>query len=121
MKFLKCEHCGNTVGVVEEVGVPMVCCGAEMQEIIPGTIEGSLEKHIPVVKVDGNKVVVEVGSVLHPMIEEHNIAWVALETKQGNQRKPLKDSPTTCFMICDDDAVVSAYAYCNLHGLWKSK
>ncbi len=120
-KFLKCEHCGKIVAVVKETGVDVMCCGEKMQEIIAGTVEASREKHIPVYEVKGNKVMVNVGSVAHPMTEEHFIEWVSLQTKQGNQRKQLfpGQEPKVCFMMCDDDEVVAVYAYCNLHGLWK--
>lgn len=122
-KFLICKHCGNIVAAVKESGVPIVCCGEKMSEIIPGEIEASLEKHIPEFKVEGNKVYVTVGSVEHPMAPEHYIEWVSIQTKQGNQRKQLKpgQEPKVCFSICDCDEVEAVYAYCNLHGLWVAK
>ncbi len=121
MRFFKCNHCGNIIAFVEDKGVPVVCCGEKMQEIIPGTVDASAEKHIPVVKVNGTTVEVEVGSVLHPMTPEHYIAWVAIETKEGNQRKELKKGePKAVFEMVKGDEVVAAYAYCNLHGLWKA-
>lgn len=121
-KFLRCPHCGNIVAVVKESGVSVVCCGEKMQEIVAGTVEASHEKHIPVYEVKQNEVIVKVGSIAHPMTEEHFIEWVSLQTKQGNQRKQLHpgQEPTVRFMICDDDEVVAVYAYCNLHGLWKN-
>ena len=122
-KFLICEHCGNIVAAVKESGVPVMCCGQKMKEIIPGTIEASREKHIPEFVVEGNKVLVTVGSVEHPMIPEHYIEWVSIQTKQGNQRKQLKpgDEPKVCFSLCEGDSVEAVYAYCNLHGLWVAK
>ncbi|MGO5052382.1 desulfoferrodoxin family protein [Lachnospiraceae bacterium LCP25S3_G4] len=121
MKFYKCSICGNMIAYTENKGIPVTCCGEEMKELIPNTVDASNEKHVPIVKTDGNKVHVTIGAAPHPMTEEHHIAWVALETKEGNQRKelPLAD-PEVSFMLCDEDQVVSAYAYCNLHGLWKS-
>ena len=121
-KFFICEKCGNIMAAVKESGVRVVCCGQKMTEIIPDTVEASREKHIPVYKVEGGKVNVNVGSVNHPMAEEHYIEWVSLQTKFGNQRKALKpgDAPNVCFSICEGDEVVSVYAYCNLHGLWKA-
>lgn len=89
MKFYICKHCGNIIAYVRSSGVPVVCCGEPMQEIIPGTTDGALEKHVPVIEVEGNKVTVRVGAVEHPMLPEHYIEWIALETAQGNQRKPL--------------------------------
>ena len=121
-KFYICKHCGNIYAAVKQTKVPVMCCGAKMEEIIPGTIEASLEKHIPVYTVDGNIVKVTVGSVIHPMLEEHFIEWISIQTKQGNQRKSLKpgDNPTACFALCEGDEVEAVYAYCNLHGLWKA-
>ena len=120
-KFYICEHCGNIMAAVKGSGVPVKCCGQNMTEIIPGTVEASAEKHIPVWKVEGSKVVVNVGSIDHPMQPEHYIEWVSIQTKQGNQRKQLKpgDAPTVCFSLCEGDEVVAVYAYCNLHSLWK--
>ncbi len=122
MKFFVCEKCGNLVEMVKESGVPMMCCGQKMTELIPGTSDGAAEKHVPVCKVEGNTVIVEVGSVEHPMLEEHFIEWIAIETKKGAQRKTLKagEKPCAAFTLTDDDEVVAAYAYCNLHGLWKA-
>lgn len=121
-KFFECEHCGNIIAMVKESGVPVVCCGTKMKEIIPGTVEASKEKHIPVYTVENNKVHVTVGSVEHPMQDVHYIEWISLETKFGNQRKALNpgDKPSVCFSICEGDEVVAVYAYCNLHGLWKA-
>ena len=119
-KFLKCSHCGNIVAVVHETKVPIMCCGQKMEQIIPGTVEASREKHIPVFEVKDNKVIVNVGSIDHPMIEEHFIEWVSIQTKFGNQRKQLKpgQEPKVCFALCEGDEVEAVYAYCNLHGLW---
>ena len=120
-KFLICEHCGNIVAVVKESGVSIVCCGEKMKELVPGTVEASREKHIPEYKVEGNKVVVNVGSIDHPMVPEHFIEWVSIQTKQGNQRKQLVpgQKPEVCFTLCEGDEVEAVYAYCNLHSLWK--
>ena len=119
--FYQCKHCGKIIAVVKETGVGVYCCGDEMEELVPGVVEASLEKHIPVYEVVGNKVLVNVGSIAHPMAPEHYIEWVSLQTKAGNQRKQLKpgDDPKVCFTICEDDEVEAVYAYCNLHGLWK--
>ena len=121
-KFYVCSHCGNIIAKVKDVGVPVMCCGQKMTEIIPGTTEASQEKHIPVYQVAGNLVTVRVGAVDHPMAAEHFIEWVSLQTKQGNQRKVLQpgQEPTVTFALCDGDEVEAVYAYCNLHGLWKA-
>ncbi len=122
MKFYICRHCGNIIAKVKDSGVPVVCCGEKMTELIPGAIDAAVEKHVPVIEVEGNKVVVKIGSAPHPMVEAHYIEWVALQTTSGNQRKALKpgEKPEACFSVCEGDKVVAAYAYCNLHGLWKA-
>lgn len=121
-KFLICEHCGNMIAMVKDTGVPVMCCGQKMTEIIPGTTDAAVEKHVPVYTVDGTTVTVSVGSTAHPMLPEHYIEWVSLQTQQGNQRKLLKpgDEPKVCFAMCEGDKVEAVYAYCNLHGLWKA-
>ena len=122
MKFYVCEHCGNIIEFVKESGVPVVCCGEKMKEIVPGSVDAAVEKHVPAVTVEGNKVKVVVGDVEHPMVEEHYIGWVAIETKEGVQRKTLKagDRPAVEFALTEGDQLVAAYAWCNLHGLWKA-
>lgn len=123
MKFYECSHCHNIIAYVKSSGVPVVCCGEPMKELIPNTTDAAGEKHVPVIQVDGNKVTVTVGSVEHPMLDAHYIMWIALETKQGNQRKELHpgEKPRAEFMISDGDEVVAAYEYCNLHGLWMAE
>lgn len=121
IRFFKCNHCGNIIGVIHNAGVPMMCCGEKMQELIPGTVDAAVEKHVPVVKADGNIVTVKVGEVEHPMAEEHFIQWVYLQTDRGGQRKCLKpgDKPEVRFALCDE-VPVAVFEYCNLHGLWKA-
>ena len=122
MKFYRCEHCGNIIAMVKNKGVPVMCCGQKMTEIIPGTTEDATEKHIPVFEVKDNLLNVTVGEVEHPMLEEHFIEWIAVQTTSGNQRKNLKpgDAPKATFALCEGDEVVAVYAYCNLHSLWKA-
>ena len=123
MKFYICNHCGNIIAYVKSSGVPVVCCGEKMQELVPNTTDAAVEKHVPVIQIDGAKVTVTVGSAEHPMIPEHYIQWIALATRQGNQRKELEagQKPQAEFMLCEGDAVEAVYAYCNLHGLWKAE
>ena len=120
-KFYICEHCGNIVGMIHDSGVNPVCCGQKMTKLEAGVTEASHEKHIPVVSVQNDTVKVSVGSVAHPMSEEHSILWVYLETDKGGQRKILNpgDSPEVTFALCGEKPI-SVYAYCNLHGLWKT-
>ena len=122
-KYYICSVCGNIVEVVSASGVNVKCCGKNMEEIIPGTVEASREKHIPVVKVEGDRVIVDVGSVAHPMSEEHSILWVCLETCCGVYRKHLAvgKAPVATFTISEYEKPVAVYAYCNLHGLWKAE
>ena len=121
-KFYICEHCGNIVAKVQDAGVPLFCCGEKMKELVPGTVEASAEKHIPVVSVEGNLVKVDVGSVAHPMLEEHFIQWVYLQTNVGGQRKNLVPgaAPSVTFALSEGEVPVAAFEYCNLHGLWKA-
>ena len=122
MKFFKCNHCGNIVSYVQDNGPKVICCGEEMVELVPKTADSAVEKHVPVVEVEGNLVKVIVGSTLHPMAEEHSIQWIALETEQGEQLKYLKpgQEPVVTFQLVPGDKVVAAYEYCNLHGLGKA-
>lgn len=122
-KFFVCKHCGNIVAMVADSGVPVICCGEKMTQIIPGTSDAAVEKHVPVFTVEGNLVKVSVGSVEHPMLPEHFIQWISLQTKQGNQRKVLNpgDKPEAVFALCEGDEVEAVYAYCNLHSLWKAE
>ncbi|MCD8239018.1 MAG: desulfoferrodoxin [Clostridiales bacterium] len=119
--FYICKNCGNIIAKVKDGGVPVMCCGQKMEEIIPGTSDGAAEKHVPVYEVKGNTVTVTVGSTEHPMLPEHYIEWISLQTKEGNQRKELKpgDAPKACFAFCEGDSVEAVYAYRNLHSLWK--
>jgi len=123
MKFFKCETCGNIVEFVNNSGVPVMCCGKKMTELIPGTSDGAAEKHVPVIVREGNKVTVMIGEVEHPMVEEHYIQWIVLETKKGAQKAYLNpgETPKAEFLLTDGDEVIAAYEYCNLHGLWKAE
>lgn len=119
-RFYKCDICGNVIGMIFDAGVPIVCCGQIMEAFELHTEDGPYEKHKPVITVEENNVTVTIGSVLHPMVPEHYIDWVYLETEKGGQRKhlPRDGEPKLEFMITNDDKVKGAYAYCNLHGLW---
>ena len=121
-KFYICRHCGNLVEMVHDAKVPMFCCGEKLEELVPNTVEASGEKHIPVVEVKGSQVHVNVGSVDHPMVSEHFIEWVYVETENGGYRKELhpESAPHVVFEL-GEDKPVAVYAYCNLHGLWMTK
>ena len=122
-RFFICKHCGNLIAMVKDTGVPVVCCGEKMHELIPGTTDASVEKHVPVYTVEGSTVHVKVGEVEHPMLPEHYIEWISIQTKQGNQRKELHpgEKPEACFARCKGDVVEAAYPYCTLHSRWKEQ
>ena len=121
-KFYICKHCGNMIAFVKESGVPVICCGEKMTEVVPGTTDAAVEKHVPVVTVENNIAVVSVGSVAHPMLPEHYIEWISIQTNYGNQRKVLTpgSEPKACFALLPGEEIEAAYAYCNLHSLWKA-
>lgn len=122
LKFFRCNHCGNIIVKIKDSTVSVVCCGDKMQELLPGTVDAAVEKHLPVYKVEGNNVSVTVGSVLHPMLPEHFINWICLQTNKGFQVKYLNpgEEPKINFAITDGEKVEAVYEYCNLHGLWKA-
>ena len=120
-KFYICNHCKKIITEVNASPVPVICCGEKMSQLVPGTTDASVEKHVPVYTVEGNLVHVSVGSVEHPMLPEHYIQWIGLQTKQGFQIKYLEPNttPSATFSIVDGDEVEAVYEYCNLHSLWK--
>ena len=120
-RFYLCEHCGNIVGMIHDAGAALRCCGEKMKQLTPNT-DADAEKHTPVVRVDDNTVTVNVGSAAHPMTEEHSITWVYLQTDRGGQRKCLKPggAPVVRFALLEEKPV-AVYAYCNLHGMWKTE
>ena len=120
--FYICPHCGNIVEMVRDAGVKPFCCGQKMNELIPNTVDASGEKHIPAVKVGEGVVEVNVGSVDHPMVDVHWIEWVQLVTDKGSYRKWLNpgEAPNVKFLLSEEKPV-AVYAYCNLHGLWKTE
>jgi superoxide reductase len=120
-KFYKCEHCGNFATMLYESGVKMVCCGQPMGEVVANSVDAAQEKHVPALTRAGEKLTVNVGSVLHPMTAEHHIAWIIAAQEERSQRVVLDPagSPTVEFAI--GSGPVTVYAYCNLHGLWKAE
>ena len=121
-RFRICRKCGNLVGMIHDSGVPLMCCGQPMDVLKANTSEGAGEKHLPVVSVEGDVLTVSVGSVDHPMTEEHLIQWIFVQTEHGGQRKALApgDAPHAAFCLKGDKAI-AVYAYCNLHGLWMTE
>lgn len=125
MKFYRCSICGKIIAMVDgNKRIPTICCNREMDELIPNTEDGAVEKHVPVVEVLENNVVhVKVGSADHPMIDTHYVQWIVLITDKGNQRKVLNpgDKPEAYFALLKGEKVIEALEYCNLHGLYSSK
>ncbi|MBP3691929.1 MAG: desulfoferrodoxin [Clostridia bacterium] len=121
-RFFVCEKCGNLVGMINDSGVPMMCCGQQMTHIKPNHTDGAKEKHKPVVTVEGNAVKAKIGDVLHPMSSDHSIMWAYLQTDRGGQRKCFEENstPEVTFLLNDENPV-AVYAYCNLHGLWRTE
>ena len=126
-KFYKCRHCGNVVEKVVNSGVPVVCCGEPMQELIPNTVDASAEKHVPFVSrviecdCEGQcecMLKIQIGSEPHPMTPEHHIAFIWVETETGGIRIDLTDKPEAIICACNGKPT-AIYEYCNLHGLWK--
>ena len=119
-KYYICEKCGNLIEKIDDSGVPVVCCGQKMTPVVAGSVEASREKHIPVATIEDGVVRVVVGSVEHPMAEEHSILWVELKTDRGIQRKNLEvGKPPVAIFALANEKPIEVYAYCNLHGLWK--
>lgn len=123
LHFYHCNICGKVIAVFSDTGVPTICCGQSMQELVPNVTDGVAEKHVPIFKKDGNSVMVQVGSVPHPMTDSHCITWIGLRTTYGFQMRELKpgDRPEACFTLASGDKAEAVYAYCNLHGLWRSE
>ncbi len=123
MNIFKCDRCGTMVGEIKSGKCHPSCCGQPMTPVEPGTTDGALEKHVPVCTVDGTKVTVAVGSIAHPMTEEHYIEWILIETTNCRQRKILRPdgAPNAEFLLADGEELTAVYAHCNLHGLWKSE
>ena len=124
MNFYRCNKCGKIIALVDgSKMIPTICCGAPMEELVPNTQDVAHEKHIPVVNVENNIVTVRVGEVDHPMVEEHYIEWIMIQTNFGNQRKVLKpnDKPVARFALLEGEEVIRALEYCNLHGLYSTK
>ena len=121
-KFFICDTCKNIVTSINMRDMPVTCCGNNMTELEPNTVDASNEKHVPEVSVSGSNIKVQVGSVLHPMTDEHHISFIYVETEQGGQYKSLNpgEEPAAEFSFVNDKPI-AVYEYCNLHGLWKTE
>lgn len=121
IKFYICKHCGNIITKIADSKVPVVCCGENMTELVPNTVDASFEKHIPVVEQDNNTYKINVGSVDHPMTEEHHISWIVVVTEKGFQTVYLEKTVLPKITLTTSEKIYEVYAYCNLHGLWKKE
>ncbi len=118
--FYKCEKCGNIVELINDAGVPLVCCGEEMAKLEAQSADQTTEKHVPIATREGGKINVVVGSTLHPMEDKHFIEWIAIVTDNGIERINLSPGQEPKAIFCDKEGSVDVYEYCNIHGLWKS-
>lgn len=123
MKFYKCNVCGNIIEVVEEHSAALVCCGQNMELLEPNTVDAAVEKHVPVAKYEGETLHVQVGSVAHPMLEEHYITFIVIKAGDFVARYDLHPNgkPEASFEISNYHGTIEVYEHCNLHGLWKSE
>lgn len=122
LRFFKCKHCGNVVVKLIDKGVPVICCGEVMEEILANTVEASTEKHLPIVHVENGIASVKVGEISHPMEENHYINFVVIETENGYSITTLRpNTKPEVKVYVGDEKVVGVYEYCNLHGLWKTE
>jgi superoxide reductase len=118
--FYRCEVCGNIVALLKSGGGTLTCCGQAMTLLKANSTDGAKEKHVPVAVKEGGKLEVTVGSVAHPMIPEHFIEWIAFASEGKLEFVYLKPGmePKAVFV---GTAGGTVYAYCNLHGLWKTE
>lgn len=118
-QIYKCEICGNIVEVVHRGGGTLTCCGKPMRLMADNTVDAAVEKHLPVIENIEGGVIVRVGEVEHPMLEEHYIEWIEAHTANKVYKKYLKpgEKPEAIFKV--DEDVLFAREYCNIHGLWK--
>ncbi len=123
LRIFKSNHCETIVEVINSCNEVPSCCGEPMRELKANTTDAAQEKHVPEVSIEGNLVKVKVGSVEHPMTEEHHIAFIYLETENGVARKDLNHTgkPEAVFALAEGEKPVAVYEYCNLHGLWKKE
>lgn len=123
LEFYQCEMCGNLMIKLEDSGITPVCCGKEMKVVTPKDEEMIAEKHMPVWRMNGCKIMVQVGEILHPMEDKHYISWIVIETNKGIHLWKLccEDDPELCIPLAHGEKVLKVYSYCNIHGLWAAK
>ena len=120
--FYRCNKCGNLVMVLDEGSCVPQCCGEPMQKLVAGATDAATEKHVPAVsETEDGKLLVTVGSVEHPMTPEHYIEWIAYADEKKTIVKHLKPGDKPQAKFCHKGEGATVYAYCNLHGLWKTE
>lgn len=119
VKFYRCPICGNVIELIDGDSKRITCCGKNMELLVANTVDAAVEKHVPVYKKDGEKFIVSVGEVIHPMEEKHYIMWIAMVYDNKVTRVNLlpNEAPEAVFNYVENAEI---YAYCNLHGLWKA-
>lgn len=119
LQFFKCEHCGNVAVKLFDEGPALFCCGQQMTELVPDSVDASQEKHVPVVEITDD-IKVKIGAEEHPMIDTHWITMIVLETNRGFQYVKLDpgDKPEAQFTLAPGENPLKVYDYCNIHGLW---
>jgi superoxide reductase len=119
LQFFKCEHCGNVAVKLFDEGPALFCCGQQMTELVPDSVDASQEKHVPVVEITDD-IKVKIGAEEHPMIDTHWITMIVLETNRGFQYVKLDpgDKPEAEFTLAPGENPIRVYDYCNIHGLW---
>lgn len=122
IEFYRCSVCGNLMIKLVDSGLTPQCCGRDMEILKAGETDGTWEKHIPVWRMDGCKLMVQVGEDLHPMSESHMIVCIVVKTNTGIHIRMFKatDEPEACFKLCKEEEVESIYEFCNVHSLWKA-
>ena len=123
-KFFKCTECSTLVEALNpQCCDEMTCCGKPMEMLLPNSKGEREEKHLPVVKRDGDTLTVCVGRILHPMTKNHSIKWIELVGRGFERRISLKsgDDPIVSFKIHENERLISVYAYCSVHGLWRTE
>ena len=123
LTFYRCNKCGNLVMVVDRGACVPTCCGEPMEKLVAGSVDAAAEKHVPFIERDDKHMVVKVGEVAHPMTEPHLIEWICVVTGDRASFKYLTpaEEPVAVFGGIPEDQPVTAYAYCNLHGLWSAQ
>lgn len=123
MKFYKCKHCENIAVKLTEGVAPLFCCGEEMYPLKAGITDAAREKHLPVFTLENGMLTVKSGELPHPMLKEHSIEWIAVQTNKGFQVKWLgyEIEPESSFALCKEERLESVWAYCNVHGLWETR